>query len=337
MTITYFPFDSGAGANITEVQWKKMAQNWLGSGVIRGELDELQPFGDSTGLQVKVKSGVAWIKGHYFENDEIVYLPVANNSTGNPRIDRIIVRVDWVANLVEFAVLQGVTAASPVPPALTQNTGRWEISLAQIRVNAGVSTIASGNVTDERAFAGDFKQLFYTDSFDDKKVFSSLESSVDGKLKEIVTSADGSTKTITEKTADGVINYPSQSLVYVRRTTSLTVPSGVDTKITFDSVVNDVQSEFSLSTNGFTPKEGGNYLMHFQVIWSTTPTSDISLKLFTGGASWKSNTIGSADKINNFSRTINDFTPGQRYDFYINQGTSEAVLSQINVFISKIA
>lgn len=151
MAQTYFPFDSGQGANTTEVQWQKMAKLWMETGVINGQLNELQAFADSTGMQIKVKSGQAWIEGHFFESDAEEVLPIGTSSS-NPRIDRLIVRLDWIANTVQLAVIQGTPAVSPVAPAMTQNSGRWEIPLAKIRVEAGVNTILPDRVTDERLF-----------------------------------------------------------------------------------------------------------------------------------------------------------------------------------------
>jgi hypothetical protein len=152
MTQTYFPFDSGSGANVTESQWSLMAKNWMNTGVIKGALNELLIYADSTGMQVKVKSGQAWMQGHFFQSDAEETLSISNADSTNPRIDRVIVRVDWTANTIQLAVLSGTPAASPSAPNLTQNGSRWEISLAQVYVGANVSTIATGNITDERDF-----------------------------------------------------------------------------------------------------------------------------------------------------------------------------------------
>ncbi len=54
---SYAPFDSGAGANVTESGWQAMMRRNGAPGVIRGSLNELLCFGDSTGRQVKVMSG----------------------------------------------------------------------------------------------------------------------------------------------------------------------------------------------------------------------------------------------------------------------------------------
>ncbi|MBT2723043.1 hypothetical protein [Bacillus sp. ISL-46] len=150
MTQSYFPFSNSPILN--QAQWSKVAQHWLGTGVIKGLLNELQVYADSTGMQIKTKSGQVYLKGHFFESDAEEVLAISTADITNPRIDRVIVRVDWVTNNIQLAVLQGVPAASPAVPALTQNTSRWEISLAQVRVNANVSTITSGNITDERSY-----------------------------------------------------------------------------------------------------------------------------------------------------------------------------------------
>lgn len=154
MATRYYPFDSGQGGAVTEQEWSKMTRHWMNTGVIQGGLNNFEVYADSTGMNVKVKSGEAWIKGHYFESDEEEVLPFAQADGSNPRIDRVVIRLDWGENRIELAVLQGVPAVSPVAPALTQNTARWEISLARIRVDAGVNTIPNNKVTDEREYTG---------------------------------------------------------------------------------------------------------------------------------------------------------------------------------------
>jgi hypothetical protein len=164
MAQTYFPFDSGPGANVQENQWSKMAQHWVGTGVLKTIMNELLVYADSTGMQVKVKSGAAYIKGHYYENDVEGSLAIASSTT-LPRIDRAILRCDWTTNTIQLAVLQGTPSITPVAPNLTQTTSRWEISLAQIAVGASVSTISAASVTDERDFGNGQNVLWSGQSY----------------------------------------------------------------------------------------------------------------------------------------------------------------------------
>lgn len=155
MAKTSFPFATGAGANVSEDQWRQMARHWLGTGVLRGEEQDLAVYGDSTGMQVKVPAGKAWVQGFYFHDDgnPLTVLPIAAADATNPRIDLIVLRLDFTAESVDYAVLTGTAAASPAAPLPTQTTTRWELPLAQVSVAANATTIAAANVTDRRAFA----------------------------------------------------------------------------------------------------------------------------------------------------------------------------------------
>ncbi|WP_141434379.1 hypothetical protein [Bacillus sp. 03113] len=148
MSQSYYPLETSP--ILTELQWSKIAKHWHGTGVLFGVMNNLEVYADSTGMQVKSKSGAAWIEGHYYESDTLEILPIGAADSVNPRIDRVVVRLDWTANTILLAVLQGTPAVSPSAPSLTQNSARWEIPLVQVRVDASVSTIAANKVTDER-------------------------------------------------------------------------------------------------------------------------------------------------------------------------------------------
>lgn len=152
MTKSYYPFDSGAGANVIEAQWAKMARLFCPSGVVYGQLNQLEAFADNTGMNVKVKSGQAFVEGFFFESDAQETLNLSAADPTNPRIDRVIVRLDRTANTIDLAILTGTPAGSPSAPALTQTATTWEISLARIAVAASDTSIAAGDVTDERGF-----------------------------------------------------------------------------------------------------------------------------------------------------------------------------------------
>ena len=127
-----------------------MARLWLPTGPILGEDLGLEVFADSSGMQVKVRTGKGWVQGHYYETDATLTKSIAAADPTNPRDDRVVLRADFVNNLCEIAVLTGTPNASPTPPALTQSTSKWEVSLGKVRVDAAVGTIAANKVTDER-------------------------------------------------------------------------------------------------------------------------------------------------------------------------------------------
>lgn len=154
MTLHYFPFSD---ADVNEGEWTEMARLWLGTGVIKRyvastDLNLFEVFADSSGMQAKVRTGCAWIEGHFVRNDAEANVAISAAHASLDRIDRIILRLNWSTNTIELACLTGTPHASPSAPALTQNSTIWEISLAQVFVDDAITTIAANKITDERGF-----------------------------------------------------------------------------------------------------------------------------------------------------------------------------------------
>jgi hypothetical protein len=164
MTQRGYPFDAGEGLAY-ELDWSLMAKKWRSDGVIQGIGTELAVFADSTGMQVKIPAGDAWVRGHYYHNDAQVTQAIAAANATNPRIDRIVLRIDYTANTIRIAALTGVAAGSPVAPAVTQNDAIYEYSLATVLVDAAVGTIAAGKVTSTRNYSAAWQSAEYADLF----------------------------------------------------------------------------------------------------------------------------------------------------------------------------
>lgn len=150
---SYGPFDNSPQY---EDFWRDMMKHMLGSasGVVRGFGSDFNAFGDSSGMQVKVSAGECWVRGHYGKSTSTKTLPIASNSSGSTRIDRVVLRADFTNNRIEVDVVQGTTSA----PGLTTNSSMWETSLALVSVANGAVTISAGNVTDTRAFTTVFAE-----------------------------------------------------------------------------------------------------------------------------------------------------------------------------------
>ncbi len=123
-------------------------------GVIYGYGDELA-VSPGTGMVVTVGTGAAFVQGRMLEvYGEAEVLPVGAADVVNPRIDRVVVRLDLTSNerRAYLAVKQGVPAAEPAAPLLQQDSTIWETSLAQVRVPAGATGIVVGDIADEREY-----------------------------------------------------------------------------------------------------------------------------------------------------------------------------------------
>lgn len=152
MAQTAWPFEN---IDTTETQFSQWARN-IGEGV-KGSSGgtELKPFGDSTGMNVKVYAGQAMVRGHYYVSTATETLVIANSDPTNPRIDSVVLELDPAANTILLKVLTGTAASSPVAPTLTQtDAGIWQQRLGNVAVAAGAGLISAGNVTDLRSFLG---------------------------------------------------------------------------------------------------------------------------------------------------------------------------------------
>jgi len=100
-------------------------------------------------MSVDMSPGIAWIQGGEFESDQNANI-ILSDSTGLPRYDRIVVRLNWIANSIDFAVLEGTPNASPTLKALTRTDSQWELEICNIYVGAGVTAIYQDDIVDTR-------------------------------------------------------------------------------------------------------------------------------------------------------------------------------------------
>ncbi|MFC6038433.1 hypothetical protein ACFPYN_03090 [Paenisporosarcina macmurdoensis] len=151
MAEEFFMFDSvDADREVTAADFAKYYHELLTNGVFyRNDLPSLKVT-KGVGLISSVEIGAAFIEGYLYRNTTQIDL---NHTTGNPsfpRIDRVVVRLNRnITNRdIRVVIKEGVPATSPIAPNLERNDLVYELSLAQVRVNAGTTVIAT--VTDER-------------------------------------------------------------------------------------------------------------------------------------------------------------------------------------------
>jgi hypothetical protein len=149
MAQSSWPFEN---IDTTETQFSQWARN-IGEGVRPDTADELEPFADNSGLNVKVRAGESLVRGHYYKSTAVETLTITAADLTNPRIDSVVLELDPVANTILLKVLAGTPASSPVAPTLTQtDSGIWQQLIANVAVAANVFSIEDADVTDERKF-----------------------------------------------------------------------------------------------------------------------------------------------------------------------------------------
>lgn len=121
----------------------------VGNGVFPNPTTNLQVTA-SSGMNIIVKAGAGWIKGHKLVNTADMIFKVDASDVLLNRIDRIVFYVDWSNRNMGISILKGEGATNPVAPPLTRNDTRYEMSLATIAVNKQVTAITQSMITDTR-------------------------------------------------------------------------------------------------------------------------------------------------------------------------------------------
>ncbi len=127
-------------------------------GVFWDQLAELNLI-DLPATPITLESGRALVDGTWYQSTSTISIAIGSPAV-NPRIDRLVLRKDWVLQTVRLTVITGAEGASPVPPALVQVDGTtWDLPLWQIRITVG------GVITffaDDREFIGQYAPIGVT-------------------------------------------------------------------------------------------------------------------------------------------------------------------------------
>lgn len=151
MAIEVHPVD---GDDVNELEWSKMARLWLPSGVDGTPAGTELKCSVGVGRTINVAPGAGWVRGFRFVSDATEYVELPANASGNPRVDRVVARMELSTHAVTFGYVEGTPAATPVGPDVTLDdvTGVYELSLGIGRVVSGGTTISA--LSDTRRFVG---------------------------------------------------------------------------------------------------------------------------------------------------------------------------------------
>ena len=122
----------------------------VGDGVFIDPSTNLQVIAGS-GMQVIVKEGEAWGKGHKLVNDADLPLTIEASDVALSRIDRVIFYIDYTNRKMDIRIKKGTNASSPQPPALQRDENIYEYCLAEVTVNRQAISITQSSIRDTRA------------------------------------------------------------------------------------------------------------------------------------------------------------------------------------------
>ncbi|MFG3710878.1 hypothetical protein [Micromonospora sp. NPDC047730] len=161
-----YPRPGYNSGSLTSVEHERLVHTSLPDGLGGHPNDPAPVIADGTGTRVvKVRAGlVVWLRGSYWESGptDIALPSLEANTSGSPRIDMVVLRLDRSTYEIKEHVITGTPAANPVAPALTfdtGNTGVYDFPLAEVRVNSGVTALPADTVTTRAWHLGEDGQI----------------------------------------------------------------------------------------------------------------------------------------------------------------------------------
>ena len=124
--------------------------SFIGDGVFPNPTTNLQVVAVDSNMTAKITVGKAWINGYFYENTDNLVLNVDVADGVLNRIDRVVLRLDFINREIKAYVKKGEFASSPVAPLLQRDADMYELGIADIRINKGVTKITQANITDLR-------------------------------------------------------------------------------------------------------------------------------------------------------------------------------------------
>lgn len=123
--------------------------SFIGNGVFPNPSTGLQVISNDD-MTVTLKSGKAWINGYMYENTDNYLLNVDIADGVLNRIDRVVLRLDFINREIKSYVKKGIFASSPIAPEITRDSNMYEIALADVKINKGSIKIKQADITDLR-------------------------------------------------------------------------------------------------------------------------------------------------------------------------------------------
>lgn len=162
----------------------------ISNGVFATPANAMQVRATTTpSMNISVTAGWGFINCKYLHNTSAYALTVTAADQAYPRIDRVVMQMNPALDTraCSIYVKTGQASTTPTAPSLTRiNGGIWELSLAQIYVSGGATSISQSDITDER---GNTSVCGYVtgliDQIDTTDLFAQYDAVFDAKEQEI--------------------------------------------------------------------------------------------------------------------------------------------------------
>lgn len=101
-------------------------------------------------MTVTIKEGDANIEGYRYTNTEDLTKTIDTADGALKRIDNVVIRLDLTNRLISAQIIKGTFSDSPSAPSLVRSSTTYDIKLAEIYVDNGVTSITQSAIKDTR-------------------------------------------------------------------------------------------------------------------------------------------------------------------------------------------
>lgn len=150
----------GFTGSVDQVEFAGMMSAVGGHGVLGGYAGTdflVSRVAGSRTVLVQGQPSRCWVPGVLVTMDaDAQPAAAAANSSGVPRIDTVVMRVDWSAKTATLTIVTGTPNANPQPPTLNANPGvLFDIPFADMTLLSGGTDYATANIRDRRVWLQD--------------------------------------------------------------------------------------------------------------------------------------------------------------------------------------
>lgn len=142
-------FDRAETSELFRLLFAKLLTN----GVLARPGDCFQVVAGDTGLTIKVRPGFGLINGAFAYDSADATYELATAPTQYSRIDRVVLRCNYLERKCEIIVKTGTPTTTPIAPELLQPASGdyYELGLALVTISTNQAVMTQSSITDTRA------------------------------------------------------------------------------------------------------------------------------------------------------------------------------------------
>lgn len=155
MAIKVFPVNSVSNEPLYDAKdFRLPFRNFFTNGIFLTSGDPINSYSFhttvKTGTTVTIKKGTAFINGLIFQMDTDIDVVLDIGDSLAKRYDTLVIQMDETLRKGSIKVKKGVASNTPVPPEPTRNNDLYELAIAQVYFNVGVTSLKQSDIIDIR-------------------------------------------------------------------------------------------------------------------------------------------------------------------------------------------